>query len=182
MSAAAEFSQWVTNMDLFTAMRESALVYPIVMSLHLASIAVFGGMILITDLRLLGLALKSVSVTDVVAQTRIWKWCGFVVMITCGILLAGSKLDKYYDNPYFQIKLVLLMLVGVHALIFRPRVYKKTEEIDSAPAVPGVAKTAAVLSLVLWVGILSMGRWIAYFERPGEYGRPAAGAAARQSP
>ena len=34
-------------------MRESSYAYPIIMSTHLACIAVFGGMILMTDLRLM---------------------------------------------------------------------------------------------------------------------------------
>jgi uncharacterized membrane protein YfcA len=171
MSIAGDFANAVAKMEFFTALRESGLPYPIVMSTHLSSIAIFGGAILMTDLRILGFAMKSMSITEVYRQTRIWKRIGFCIMITMGILLAGAKLDKYYDNPYFQIKLLLLCLVGVHALIFRPRVYKRTEEFDKMRTVPGVAKAAAWLSLILWVGILSMGRWIAYYERPGEIPR-----------
>jgi len=171
MSFAGEFAQWVAGTSFFTALRESGLPYPIVMSTHLSSIAIFGGAILMTDLRILGFAMKSMSITEVYRQTRVWKRIGFCIMITMGILLAGAKLNTYYDNPYFDIKLTLLALVGVHALIFRPRVYKKTEEIDRAAVVPGVAKAAAWLSIILWVGILSMGRWIAYYERPGEIPR-----------
>jgi hypothetical protein len=170
----AEFSQWVAGMDFFTAIRESGLAYPIIMSLHLSSIAVFGGLILLTDIRLLGWAMRSVPVSDMIEQTRIWKRIGFVVMVTCGVLLAGAKLDTYYDNPYFQLKLSLLILVGVHALVFHRRVYGNTAELDRAPAIPGIAKIAAYLSLVLWIGILSAGRWIAYYERPAEVGRSPA--------
>jgi hypothetical protein len=162
----AEISQAIQDTELFTAMRESALVYPIVMSTHLSSIAIFGGLILLTDLRLLGLAMKSVSISDMVRQTRVWKWIGFVIMVTCGILLGGSKLASYYDNPYFQIKLTLLTLVGVHALVFRKSVYGNTAQLDSLPAIPRVAKVAACLSLILWLGIMSAGRWIAYYDRP----------------
>lgn len=167
----AELSHAIQETDFFTSIRESALTYPIIMSLHLTSIAVFGGLILLTDLRLLGIAMRSVSLSDIVRQTRPWKWAGFVIMVTCGVLLAGSKLDTYYGNPYFQIKLSLLALVAVHAIVFRPRVYNKTAELDRAPAIPGVAKAAAYLSLVLWIGILSMGRWIAYYEPPGKFQR-----------
>ena len=166
----ADFSQWVSGLDLFTSLRESALAYPVIMSLHLSSIAVFGGLILLTDLRLLGLAMPSMTLSEIVAQTRIWKRIGFVVMVTCGILLAGAKLDKYYDNPYFQLKLLFLLLVGVHALVFHRSVYGKPQELDRAPVIPPIAKAAACLSLVLWIGILSFGRWIAYYERPGERG------------
>jgi hypothetical protein len=175
MSILAEFSQWISGLDVFTALRESALAYPIIMSLHLSSIAVFGGLILMTDLRLLGLAMPNTPVSDVIAQTRIWKRIGFVVMVTCGVLLAGAKLDKYYDNPYFQLKLLFLTLVGIHALVFHRSVYGNASELDRAPAIPAIAKTAACLSLVLWIGILSFGRWIAYYERPGQVGSaPAA--------
>ncbi|HUI62692.1 MAG TPA: DUF6644 family protein, partial [Steroidobacteraceae bacterium] len=150
----------------FTAMRESALVYPIVLSTHLTCIAIFGGLILMSDLRLLGLALTQVPVSEVLLRTRTFKRIGFVIMVTCGILLGGSKLFNYYDNPYFRVKMTLLALVGVHAIVFHRRVYGDPSKLDGLKIMPGVAKAAGLVSMVLWVGILSMGRWIAYFERP----------------
>jgi len=162
----AEISQAIQDTEMFTAMRESALVYPIVMSTHLTSIAIFGGMILMTDLRILGLALKSVPIADIVRQTRLWKRIGFVIMVSCGILLAGSKLASYYNNPYFLLKMTLLAMVGVHALVFRKSVYRDPAKLDAMPAIPRSAKAAACLSLVLWTGILSAGRLIAYWEPP----------------
>ena len=165
----AEFCHWLQQSEFFTDLRESGLPYPIIMSTHLASIAVFGGMILLTDLRLLGWALRSATVTDVVQRFRVWKQVGFVIMVTCGLLLFGAKADNYYGNPYFQIKLSLLVLVGVHAIVFHRSVYGNTEAIDRAPVIPGVAKAAAYLSLALWLGIMSMGRWIAYYEVPGKF-------------
>jgi hypothetical protein len=165
----ARIVEAIQDTDFFTALRESALPYPIILSTHLTAIAIFGGLILLTDLRILGLALKSVPISDLVRQTRVWKWVGFVIMITCGILLAGAKLATYYDNPYFQIKLSLLFLVGVHALYFRKRVYAASVNLDALPSVPRIAKVAATLSLILWLGIMSMGRWIAYYERPEDH-------------
>jgi hypothetical protein len=159
-----ELSRAIQYTEFFTAMRESALVYPIVMSTHLSSIALFGGLILVTDLRLLGWAMKTVPISDIIRQTRIWKRFGFTIMVTCGILLAGAKLEAYYANPYFQTKLTLLALVGVHALVFRKSVYGDPAKLDALPTTPRIAKVAACISLALWVGILSCGRWIAYFE------------------
>src|SRR5579863_8445693 len=48
----------IQSIGFLTDIRESALVYPVIMTTHLACIAVFGGLILITDLRMLGVALK----------------------------------------------------------------------------------------------------------------------------
>lgn len=158
----------IQNTDFFTAVRESELVYPIVLSTHLTMIAVFGGLILMTDLRLLGVALKDIPVSQVIRGTRPWKWLGFLIMITCGILLGGAKFGSYYSNPYFIVKMSLLASVAIHAVIFRPRVYAHPEQFDGLKEMPRVAKTAATVSLVLWLGIMSMGRWIAYYEPPEE--------------
>jgi hypothetical protein len=98
----AEISHAIQSTGLFTAVRQSVFFYPTVMATHLSCIAIFGGMILATNLRLLGLAFTSTPVPSVIESTRIWKRDGFVVMITCGVLLAGSKLDEYYGNPYFH--------------------------------------------------------------------------------
>ena len=47
-------------------------------------------------------------------------------------------------------------------LIFNATVGRKIAEWDLSPTTPGGAKLAAVVSLVLWVFIISAGRWIAY--------------------
>jgi len=157
-------SDSIQSIDFLTAIRESALVYPIILTTHLACIAVFGGMILMTDLRLLGLTLKNLTITEVVVGLRPWKRLGGVIMITCGLLLATSEAVKYAPNPFFWTKMTLLALIGLHALIFRPIVYNKTEELDRSPTIPAKAKVAACLSLVLWLGMICMGRLIAYYE------------------
>lgn len=167
----------IQSIGFLADLRESALVYPIVMSTHLACIALFGGMILMTDLRLLGLAMTDRSVTDVVNQFRKWKRIGFCIMVAMGILLAASEAEKYTPNPFFWAKMFSLVLVAAHALVFRPMVYNNTAAIDAAPSLPGRAKLAGALSLIIWFSVLSNGRLIGYWEGPGSPGKPAASAA-----
>lgn len=157
----AELFHWIHHTGWATDLRESALVYPIILIVHLICIALFGGLIFATDLRLLGVAFKQASVAEVVSRLRPWKRGGFVVMVTCGVLLASSKADEYYPNPYFRIKMLLLALVGVHAFVFRKSVYRKSGTPSAV-----TARWAALLSMSLWVGIVSMGRWLAYYEAP----------------
>jgi hypothetical protein len=123
-------------------------------------------MILITNLRLLGWVLRSQSVSDVVGRLRPWKWGGLVLMVTCGVLLAGSEAGKYYGNPYFWTKMALLALLIVHSLVFRRSVYRNTAALDRAEVMPGQAKLAAALSLILWIGVVTAGRMIGYYEGP----------------
>ena len=159
-----EFFHWLQSMEIATALRESGLTYPIVMATHLTGMGLFGGLILMTDLRLLGMVMRGTSITDVVSQFRVWKRLGLVLVASCGIMLAWAKAEQYYVNPYFWGKITLLTLVGVHALVFRRSVYNNTEELDRATAIPTQAKWAAGLSMLLWVGLVSCGRLIAYWE------------------
>jgi hypothetical protein len=163
----------IQSIGFLTDFRESALVYPVVMSTHLACIAVFGGMILMTDLRLLGVAMTDRPIGEVVAKFRIWKRIGFCIMVTMGALLASSEAVKYAPNPFFWAKMSFLALVGIHALIFRPLVYNNTDEIDHSSTIPRQAKLAGALSLFLWFGVLSFGRLIGYYEGPGSPGYSA---------
>lgn len=157
---------WVQATDFFTYLRGSGYVYPSILSLHMVAIAFFGGMILMTDMRLLGLAFRDKPVADLVDQFRVPKRWGFLLAITCGILMLCCKAEEYYYNAFFRAKVVLLLCVALHALIFHSSVYTKTAEFDREGRVPGRAKLAAGLSLLLWISIACMGRGIGYIEPP----------------
>jgi hypothetical protein len=161
-----EIAKWIQDTDWATYIRMSAFLYPAILSTHLAGIALFGGAILVTDLRLLGVVLRNQPVSDIVGQLRWPKRIGILIVATCGIILASSKAEEYYYNAFFRAKLALLALVVVHALIFRGGVYNNTAAIDQARQMPGKAKLAAVLSLILWISIACVGRGIGYIEPP----------------
>jgi hypothetical protein len=159
-------AQWIQLTALFTYLRESHYSYPVVLSLHMVALAFFGGMILMTDLRLLGWAMRSRTVSDVVDQLRVPKRIGFILMVTFGFLLFGCKAEEYYYSPFFRVKVMLLACVGLHALVFRGSVYGRRDDVDPLAAIPRRAKMAAALSLVLWTGIACMGRGIGYLDPP----------------
>ncbi len=161
-----EFIQALQDMSIATAIRESALVFPVILSLHLTGMGLFGGMILMTDLRILGIALTKHPVSDIVNGLRPWKHLGLTLTATCGALLLWSKAAIYYPNPYLHIKLTVFVLIIIHALVFRS-VYRDIGDLDRSPVIPGRAKLAAVLSMVLWISVLTAGRWIGYWEPKG---------------
>jgi hypothetical protein len=179
----ASISHDIQSIGFLTMIRESGYTYPIIMATHLASIAFFGGMVLMTNLRLLGWAMTSRPIADVVNGLRVWKRIGLAVILTCGVLLATSEMDKYYGNPYFQLKMTMLVLLLIHAIVFRRSVYQNPAALDRLPQPPPVAKRAAALSLILWTTVACLGRWIAYYEPPRDRGpAPAVAAISRPVP
>jgi hypothetical protein len=164
--SALELAQWIQSTGWASYLRMSAYVYPSILASHLTGIALFAGAVLATDLRLLGVILRNQPVSAVVDQLRWPKRIGFLIVATCGFLLASSKAEEYYYNTFFRIKLTLLVLVAVHALVFRGSVYNNAAALDQARRLPGKAKLAAALSLLLWTSIACVGRGIGYIEPP----------------
>ena len=122
--------------------------------------SLFGGALLATDLCLLGWVMPHRPFSDVWYQLRPWKRVGFVIVVATGLLLAWAEPVRLYGSPSFWVKMSLFALVGVHAMVFRARVYGHPESLDGA--VSRQAKLAAVLSLILWAGLIVSGRLIAF--------------------
>src|SRR5512133_1253706 len=152
--------EWVESTGLSVAIREGAFAYPIIGGIHLLSIALFGGMVLTTDLRLLGWGMRRHPASAFVRDLRPWKWLGFVTIVVTGLLLGWAEPLKLYRNASFWIKMTLRALVGVHAAVFRSSVYRYPEKLDVA--LTPAAKLAGALSLVLWAGLIVSGRYIAF--------------------
>jgi len=110
--------------------------------------------------------MKQRKVSDLLDQLRVAKRIGLCLIVTCGVLLAGSKAEEYYYNAFFRVKLTLLLCVALHALIFQKSVYGNTQALDASAKMPGTAKLAAGLSLLLWTGLVICGRGIGYIEPP----------------
>ena len=79
---------WIESTDLSIAIREGGLPYPIIGGIHLLAIALFGGMVLASDLRLLGWLMPGRRFSDMWYQFRPWKRLGFVVVAATGLLPA----------------------------------------------------------------------------------------------
>lgn len=153
------FCNWLQDTSIGTSIREGALLYPIIGGIHLLAIALFGGMILASDVRLLGWGLGSLSLSDLISRLRVWKWVGGVVVTITGLLLAWCEPLKLYHSPSFWIKMTLLALVAVHAMAFRS-IYRQPEAMEKYS--PARARLAGALSLLLWIGIVVSGRLIAF--------------------
>lgn len=156
------FFQQLQDLELFTYLREAPYAYPVLLSVHIVALAFFGGLILVTDLRLMGIGMKSCSVADLVDGLRVPKRFGFAVAATCGILLFGSKAKIYAPNPWLHAKLILFLLILLHHLLFRSTIYSAPAALDSNPNLAGRARLAGAVSLLLWMCLTVAGRGIGY--------------------
>jgi hypothetical protein len=156
------FCQWLAGTTWSIALHESLYMYPLVESVHVLTLCLFVGMSVMLDLRLLGLALRRVPVSEVTDRLVPWMVAGFVVMFITGALLFFAIPVRSYQNIFFRLKVIALVLAGVNAWVFHVGVHKQVARWDVDPVTPRRARFAGAASLALWAAIIVCGRMIAY--------------------
>ena len=156
------FFEWLENTSGSIAIRESILVYPMVETTHVLTLCLFLGMIAMLDLRLVGVALRRVPVSEVAGRLLPWAGTGFVLMVISGVLLFYSGPVRASQNIFFQVKMVMLVMAGLNAFVFHRGIYRKVAVWDQDSVTPVRAKVAGFLSLLLWAGVVVAGRMQAY--------------------
>lgn len=156
------FMQWLEATPGSIAIRESILVYPLIETAHVLTLALFLGMIALLDLRLLGVGLRGVPVSEVAGRLLPIAFTGFAIMAVSGGLLFYSGPLRAYSNIFFRVKMIMIVLAGVNALLFHITIYRRVAVWDADPVPPLRAKVAGFLSLLLWCGVVISGRMQAY--------------------
>jgi len=157
-----EFCQWLDQTAVGSTIRQSLWLFPAVETVHLLGMAALVGTITVLDLRLLGWAMPQRRVSEVVPRLLPWAWLGFGVQVITGVLLFSSEAVKIYGNPAFRLKMLLLLLAGIQALIFQTVVSRRLQAWDDRPSLPVMAKVTGITSILLWLGIVTAGRFIGF--------------------
>ena len=157
-----EWCQWLQQTRFATAISESEWLFPLIEGSHILTLPLSVGMILMLDLRLLGIAFCDGPGTKLVLNAMRWCKIGFVVMFLTGGLLLVTQAGKAYGNPFFRTKLTFLLLLGINAAVYQKLFFPRMAKWDSASEVPAGAKFCAGFSLLLWIGVIVCGRTMAY--------------------
>jgi hypothetical protein len=156
------FCQWLENTPGSIALHESQYMYSVIESIHVLALCLFLGFAVMLDLRLLGLSMRGIRVSEVASRLLPWTVTGFVVMVISGALLFYAIPVRTYENVFFRVKVVLLIASGVNAWVFHSGVYRRVAEWDLDPHPPMRARFAGAASLLCWALIVVAGRMIAY--------------------
>jgi hypothetical protein len=144
------FSEWLLQSN-------SIWAYPTVLTLHTFGMMVLAGSAAVIDLRLLGfgraIPLRALGTLFTVT------WYAFALNAVTGTMLFIADANKRGTDPYFGLKMVLIVL-GLTTVVMIRRVIASAG--DEPTIVPGSARLLAIASLVLWGGAITAGRLLAY--------------------
>ncbi|MEK6399145.1 MAG: DUF6644 family protein [Terriglobus sp.] len=137
-------------------MQQSRWGFAVVEAVHLLGLAVLGGVILIVDLRLLGLILRTESARTISRGLSRMLLISMSVMVLTGIALTSEEALKCYHSPAFRWKMLLLAA----ALLFYATLHRAALLRTDKYQANLWSRLAGITSLTLWFGVGVAGRAI----------------------
>lgn len=152
------FFTWLDTSLLADLSRAYGGVFAVVQMFHLVSLAVLGGMVLVADLRLLGVLLTDVPLTLVLRETRRGFDLALLALVISGVFMSSAVAMKLYYNQMYWVKMIAL-LVGVLFVYFirRPLLGETPEQLR-----PVTRHLIALSSMTTWFTVAASGRWIGF--------------------
>ena len=149
---------WLDQSFLASISKAYGGVFAVVQMFHLAALAVMGGMVLLSDLRLLNVLLKDMPSERVVGETNRFFDYALVVMFVSGIFMSSAVAHKLYYNEMFWAKMSGLAIGIFFVYVIRRPLLRYTH----AQISPVALKTMAVSSMLIWFSVAACGRWIGF--------------------
>ena len=139
------------------AVRQSLWLFPVIEAVHLIGLCVLGGAVLIVDLRMLGVGLRSYAIPQIVREARPWFLGALIVMLITGWALFSSEAIKCYYNTSFWVKITTLPVAIATTLVVRDRVARRAGSVAD-----GTTRIVGLTSMTLWLVVAAAGRWIGF--------------------
>ena len=137
---------------------------PIVQTLHIVGISVVMASIVMIDLKFLGVAVPSQNVSEMISRLMPWTWCALPLNAVTGLLFIVARPNRYFYNPVFGIKFSLLAPAVALAFVVYRLNRKEAGYWEQTLPRRISGRVVAGCSLVLWLGVVMAGRWIAYWD------------------
>jgi hypothetical protein len=140
-------------MNFFAALKSSVWAYPALEVVHICGIALLLGNLVLLEMRVFGRG----ALLDVKALASLSlgiAGVGFLLAALSGLLMFASQAAELLTNRAFTLKMILLMLAGCNVAWFHGR--------GSLDKLDGIARWQMVMSTLIWLAVVTCGRWIAY--------------------
>jgi hypothetical protein len=145
------------------ALHGSLNLWNLIEGTHVLGIIFFAGTIWIIDLRMMGLAFKTVPFSRLNDKVLPLTIISFGVMVITGVFVFfGRDPLLYYHNIWFRGKMLFLLLAMINIFWFHYRVQKDQETWDAMEKPPAKVRLSGALSMTSWFLIIILGRLIAY--------------------
>lgn len=128
--------------------------YPMLEVVHIVGIALLLGNLVLLEVRVWGRG-ADLPVASLARLSLTLAMAGFGLAALSGLLMFATQPTELLANRMFTVKVALMMLAACNAGWFHAR--RSLERQDVA------ARASLLLSTVLWLLVITCGRWIGYW-------------------
>lgn len=158
-----EFANWIAATPLSVWIQtHEAWVMPTVQSIHIASIGVVLACVLMMALRVLGYAGADQTLTQTQARFGPWMTGALWLLLCTGLILVVGEPVRELISFSFWAKMTLVVTGVLIAFGFKMRLRSLGPDAEQSLADRRWAKVMAVVTLLIWIGVVVLGRLIAY--------------------
>jgi hypothetical protein len=152
--------EWLESTEFSFWIRTEIWGWPLALTIHAFGTALVVGFTLIIALRLLGLF----ETIPYAALNRLFPviWIALVLQILSGLMLWMTKATRYVADGAFMLKVLLVVVGIVLTLYFYGTVKREAAAWESAGTVSSRGVKFVAVTLLVWCGVLVMGRMTAY--------------------
>jgi len=141
---------------------DSLYAYPIMLTCHGIGMSIVIGILIIFNLRLLGL-FKNIEIAVFKSLLKL-AWAGFIINFISGCVLFTQKATSFIENWAFLVKIAGVMIATVLTIIAHRLLTQQAEAWGAQNSIASSAKILAVASLSLWSVVIIAGRFVGYLE------------------
>ena len=87
---------------------------PAILTTHIVGMCVFAGLVIMMDLRLLGIGNNSTSISQIQRRLFPWQMVGMTISAVSGLVLVYGQPMRFYPNVFFWIKTVMMLVAGAN--------------------------------------------------------------------
>ena len=156
------FTDWLAATPPSMLIQQYLWIIPTVQTIHILSIAIVMSSVVMINLRILGLSARTQPLVAVTRRFQPWVWWTVVVLLLSGSVLIIGEPGRALSNPAFIVKMSMLCTVLILTGFFERGLRRDARFWDISPGRRVGGRLLAGFSLLLWIGIVFAGRWIAY--------------------
>jgi uncharacterized membrane protein len=157
-----EFVDWLGQSEFSLGLAQSGWVTPTVQTIHILAIAVIVSSVLMIDLRVMGFAGRSQTLRDTSRRFAPWFWGALIVLALTGVAMIVTEPVRSLLAISFWVKMAALA-VGIAVAIWFLRSLERNDAYrEETQEVRLRTKAFGIATLLIWVVIIFLGRFIAY--------------------
>src|SRR4051812_35802065 len=149
-----QFTDWLSRTGFSVAVQSHEWIIPTVQSIHIVAIGVVMASVFMIDLRVLGWAGRDQTLMQTTQRFGPWLSGSLCVLLLTGMLMIVGEPARELLAFSFWFKMCLVAIGTLVASVFQIALKRNESRWEEALVQRWTVKSLAILTLLIWVGII----------------------------